>query len=121
MIFTLHGKVKPYTRMTQRGKWASPQAQEYLDSQHALGLQLRHQMAEHGWEMLPGQTPLRVRMHFEFPGGMNNMDLDNLIKSILDSANGVVYPDDRWINKIEASRVSGVSEYQTTFEVEVLK
>lgn len=120
MIFTLHGRIKPYTRMTQRGKWASKQAQEYLDSQSSLGLQMRHQMARHGWEMLPGQTPLKVRVHFEFGGGMNHMDLDNLIKAALDSANGVVYPDDRWINHIEAIRTRG-DEYRTTFEVEVLK
>jgi Holliday junction resolvase RusA-like endonuclease len=120
MIFTLIGRVKPAVRMTQRGKFTSPQAAEYLACKHALGLQLRHQMARHEWDMLPGQTPLRVWMHFEFPGGMNNMDLDNLIKSMIDSANNIAYPDDRWINKIEASRATG-SEYRTTFEVEVLK
>jgi Holliday junction resolvase RusA-like endonuclease len=120
MIFTLHGKVKPYTRMTQHGKWTSPQAQEYLDSQHALGLQLRHQMARYGWDTLPGQTPLRVYVCFKFPGGFHNCDLSNLLKAVEDAANGIVYLDDRWIDAHVTRRMSGDS-FETTFEVEVLK
>ena len=52
--FLLTGKIKPYVRTTRQGKFVDPQAQEYLASQEALRWQLRQQMTESDWQMLPG-------------------------------------------------------------------
>jgi len=116
MRFIIRGKVKPYVRMTQRSKWANPQAQEYLASQHAIRLQLRHQMAANGWEMLPARTPLDVRMVFTVPNRLHCADLDNQVKALADSAQGIVFKDDRWVDKLSAERRKG-DEYLTVLEV----
>ncbi len=117
--FTIEGRIKPYVRMTQRSKWANPQAQEYLCSQDAIRVQLRQQMVENGWEMLDGQTPLSVSLVFTFPGGWHNMDLSNLIKACEDSANNLVWPDDRWIDNLHAARKAG-DDYVCTMRVVVM-
>jgi len=77
MRFVLQGKVKPYVRMTRRGKYVSRQAQEYLTSKSKLG-----------WQMM-------------------------------DAANGIVYPDDRWIDEIVAKRARG-DAYRTVLEIATL-
>lgn len=119
MKFIITGRIKPYVRMTQRGKWFRPEAQEYLASQADVALQLRCQMVHAGWDMLPVKTPLAVSIQFQIPNDYHHMDLDNLIKAVQDAANGIVYADDRWIDSIQATREGG-EEYVTTFEVEVL-
>lgn len=37
-------------------------------------------------------------------------DLDNLVKSIIDAATGIIYPDDGQVTKISAYKRQGVSE-----------
>lgn len=115
--FALDGRFKPYVRMTQRGKWVKPQAQEYIASKAALGFQMRVQMAQRGWDMLPGQTPLCVKVWISPP--LHNRDLDNEVKALLDAAQGVVFPDDRWVDRIEAVRVYAGGEEGTVLSVEV--
>ena len=119
MRFIIRGKIKPYVRMTQRGKWVSEQAQEYLASQHAIRLQLRHQMAANGWEMLPARTPLDVRMVFTVPNRLHCADLDNQVKALADSAQGIVFKNDLWIDAITAERRKG-PDYLTVLEVKTV-
>ena len=119
-VFTLIGKIKPYVRMTQRSKYSDPQAQEYLASKMRLGLQLRQQMAQNGIEMLPPRTPLITRVTIYEPRGFHNKDLDNQIKAILDAAQGIVYQDDRWVDKLSASRQHG-ERHETHLWVEVME
>lgn len=107
MKFTIAGKIKPYVRMTQRGKWVKDEAQEYLSSKSSIGLQLRRQMAECELEMLPAQTPLYVKLFIEQPNNLHRSDLDNLIKAVLDAAQGIIFHNDCWIDWIEASRHIG--------------
>jgi len=98
---TLTGAVKPYVRMTQRGKWTNAQAHEYLASRMSLALQAKAQMA--GRAPL-GRVPLRVHITFAVSERMHTKDLDNLIKAVLDALNGVVWEDDRWVDEISAVR-----------------
>ena len=107
--FTIHGKMKPYVRMTQKSKFYG-QAAEYLASQDAVRVQLRQQMTANAWEMLPGQTPLSVSIVIYHKGGLHGRDCDNEMKAILDAMSGIVYPDDRWIDVLRAERVKDVDD-----------
>ena len=104
MRFEITGPITPYTRMTQRGKW-TPRAQKYLASQKAIRLELAAQMAVNGWARIPAGQPLVLRLTFSAATHRN--DLSNLTKAIEDAANGVVWDDDRWIDRIEAARTTG--------------
>jgi Holliday junction resolvase RusA-like endonuclease len=104
MRFEITGEIKPYVRMTRRGKWGSPQAQEYLASKAAIGLQFKAQMR--GREMSV-KTPLCVAILFTVQERQHCKDLDNLIKAILDAGNGIAWGDDRWIDEIHALRRKG--------------
>ena len=119
MRFVIRGKIKPYVRMTQRGKWVRPEAQEYLDSKTAIGLQLRQQMAANDWQMLPPKTPLVVRATFQLGGAVHVADIDNQCKGLIDSAQGIVFKDDRWIDRLTAERCKG-DDYLTVLQVEAL-
>ena len=101
MNFVIKGEIKPYVRMTRRGKWSSPQAQEYLASKAAIQMQLKAQMA--GREPL-GREPLSVRLWIRVSERLHTKDLDNQIKAILDACNGIVWADDRWVDAIHAQR-----------------
>jgi len=103
--FTIEGYIVPYVRMTRRGKYVQPRAIRYLDSQDAIRWQLRAQMQEKGWSMLPGQTPLRMVATVERKSGMHKSDADNLLKALADAAQGVVFPNDLWIDSIQLSRL----------------
>jgi len=117
--FTITGRIIPYVRMTQRGKYVKPEAQRYLASKDAIGLQLRQQMAANGWEMLP-RVPLAVRIEIESTDGLHRSDLDNEVKAILDAAQGVVYPNDCWVDRLEAERRKG-SRAVATLELALAK
>lgn len=103
--FLIEGRIKPYVRMTQRSKHVDPQAQEYLASKLAIGLQLKQQMQ--GREIIPRGIPLAVGVDIEEGVGFHNRDLDNEVKAMLDAGQGVVFEDDRWIDEILAMRYRG--------------
>lgn len=101
--FTITSKIIPAVRMTQRSKHADPRAQAYLASQDALRTQLKNQMALNDWPMMPGKTPLAVELQIG-TDKMHTCDIDNLTKSCLDAGNKIVYPDDRWIDRVNVWR-----------------
>ena len=103
--FTIEGPFKPYVRMTQRSMHVDPQAQEYLRSKLAIGLQLKQQMD--GKTMIPRQVPIGTIVEIEHARGFHNRDLDNELKAILDAAQGIVFCDDRWIDGAGAFRYRG--------------
>ena len=100
--------IKPYVRMTKRGKYVNEQAQEYLSSKTGLQLHYQSFMNKQGFEMLPVEMPLWVMIQVTVPIFQGHRaDLDNIIKAVLDAGNKIVYPDDRWIDSIEATREIG--------------
>lgn len=105
MHLELRGPIVPYVRMTRRGKYVREDAQRYLESQTALRVQMRMQMTRLGYVMAQGQTPLFVELYFGWIS--HRCDLDNLVKACLDAMNGVVYPDDRWVDMVKALRHDG--------------
>jgi len=102
MKFYLLGRFKPYVRMTQRSKWVDKEALAYLASKDVMANQVREQMQQHGWEMIPRGRPLWVEI--DVLRTRHNRDLDNEIKAILDAAQGVAFEDDRWVDAIDARR-----------------
>lgn len=118
MRFIIEGKVKPAVRMTQRTKWTDPNAAEYLACKVGIGIQLKAQMARAGWDMLPKQTPLAVRIELLSPVG-HIADLDNYVKCLCDSAQGIVFHDDRWVDALTAER-RRADDWLTVLEVETL-
>ena len=116
MLFTITGKVKPYVRMTQRSKFANPQAIQYLASKEAIAWQFKTAMAADVHAFWAAEVPLRVDIVFNVPNRKNTCDIDNLIKAIFDAGNGIVWPDDRWIDAVSARRRLS-DDHITTVEV----
>jgi Holliday junction resolvase RusA-like endonuclease len=97
--------IKPYVRMTQRGKFVKKDAQEYLASKEELQLKIKSYMNKHDLDKFPEKTPLTFSMSVHVPTSQGfRADLDNIIKAVADACNDIVYPDDRYINKIDAAR-----------------
>jgi len=105
--FVIPGIIKPYVRMTGRGKYVQPEALEYRASQAALRAAFALAMLHH--EPLPGQTPLFVDILLRREH-LHQRDADNEAKALLDSMNGIVYPDDRWIDDLHIRREVGEPE-----------
>lgn len=100
--------IKPYVRMTKRGKYVDPQAQEYMASKDELAYRIKTAMRAQNAEMLPAQTPLSVDLTVTVPTSQGHRaDTDNIIKAVLDACNGIAFPDDRWVDCITAMRCIG--------------
>ena len=105
MVFLIEGKIKPYVRMTRRGKWTSKRAQEYLASQAAIKWQLKEQVR--GRDPLPERTPLMARVELWVSERLHCADIDNQIKAVLDAAQGIVFHNDLWIDELHVERSLG--------------
>ncbi len=117
--FQFVGRFKPYVRMTQRSKWVNAQAQEYLTSKARLRQRFQEEMLFSAWDMLPKGVHLAAQIVIRAPGGLNNRDLDNEVKAILDAAQGIVFPDDRWFNLLFAFKIpycKGMDDWYTSVQ-----
>jgi len=114
--FTITGVVKPYVRMTQRGKWVKPDALEYLASRADVARQVQYAMAANDWPMLPEHMPLWCSIVVTRSQALHKCDLDNIVKAVLDAAQGIVFRNDCWIDAICATRTRGDVDV-TTLEV----
>lgn len=120
--FTLTGHIVPYVRMTRRGKWVNESAKLYLASQEALAWQMKQAMSKNELLMLPERTPLQVSILITVSKRLHCSDLDNQVKAVLDAAQGVVFKNDLWIDKINARRSLLLEgEDHCYLEVEVMK
>ena len=100
--------IKPYIRMTQHGKFVNAQAQEYIASKLTLSLQIKSAMNAAGKSMLAARTPLFVYVKIITPKSQGHRaDLDNIFKAIMDACNGIVFPDDRWVDGFRVDRDFG--------------
>jgi hypothetical protein len=99
------GEIVPYVRMTRRGKFADQRAQKYLAWKSAAGFAFKADLG--GAEPL-GREPLAAGLLVR--GAAHTRDLDNILKGVLDAANGVVIADDRWVDRLVAVRIEGESE-----------
>ena len=101
--------VKPYVRMTRRGKYVNPEAQAYLASKSELSWRIKNAMQNQGVDRMPARTSLSVIIRLFAPSEPGHRcDLDNQVKAILDACNGITFPDDRWVDSIDAARRIGM-------------
>ena len=66
-------------------------------------------VASAGRDVMDGRPPLSgpVLLAALFYGARANADIDNLLKSVLDGLNGVVYEDDSQVQMLAAWRMKG--------------
>lgn len=115
MLFTYADKIKPYVRMTQKGKWVDPQAREYMASKSQLAYAFRTQMLRHAYEPIPAKTPFAISLHYQAPN-IFQFDLDNVLKAVMDAANTIIFPDDRWCVDVRR-QTKRRGPFALTFEV----
>ena len=108
-LFTIEGEITPYVRMTQRGKFTSPRAHEYLASQDAIRFQIKEQMNNRNLPMLPRSKPLGASIVFWTARG-HTFDLDNAVKAVVDAAQGIVFKNDLWFDWLHAERRASKDE-----------
>jgi Holliday junction resolvase RusA-like endonuclease len=108
--------VVPYVRMTRRGKHKL-RAQRYISNQHSLGWLIKIEMQSRGIQIF-GREPLQVEVVIEEarPEPDHRRDGDNLLKAVLDAANGILWADDRWIDGANIVRTGG-TENRVTISV----
>ena len=105
------GRLKPYVRMTQKGKWIEPQAIEYMECKRHLSYLIKNYMNVNKLKMLPEKTPLMIEIEIGVPKSQGHRaDIDNLCKLILDASQGIVFKDDRWIDYVSIKREFGHTE-----------
>lgn len=107
MIFEFKGKIKPYVRMTQRGKYLKHQAQEYITSKKAIQLQAKMQMNRAGYEPIPKGKTFEIRCAFMLEKRVMSCDVDNLLKAVLDALEGIAFENDRHCIYAQASKEKG--------------
>ena len=109
MIFSVPGRAVPAVRMTQRSKFCSDRAKEYLQYKAYVGLVAK----SNGARPHRGDVSLIARFYFR---GQVFGDIDNLLKSLMDGLNGVAWHDDKQVVSVSAER--GMS-YDERVEVEI--
>lgn len=110
--FTIPGRPVPAVRMTQKTKWTNPQAQRYIVYKRDAGWFARQATKE----MLTGDVEVKVDFYL---WGNRRMDLDNLCKSILDSANQICFEDDRQVVSLIARKFNVPRKDMQRAEVEI--
>jgi len=102
MQLVITGKIKPYTRMTQRGKFVEPQAQAYLASQERIRLQMINQVWDYERPIIKRGVP--IRFHAVIMGYGHNCDVSNLMKALEDAAQGILFHNDCWVDDLHGVR-----------------
>lgn len=105
MTFVIKHRPHPYTRTTRKQQWVDERWKAYLASRAELRDDLKEQMAAGGY--VAYETGEHLSIHITvFTGALNynNVDLDNTVKGIVDGMQGVVYPNDAWIDELYAIR-----------------
>lgn len=97
-------------RMTQRGKWTSTTAKRYLNYKRVVGYQMRAQCKE----PIEGPVSLSVTFYMPVPDSWSGKkkrehlgapvtvkpDADNLVKGLMDAANGILWKDDNQVTDV---------------------
>jgi len=96
------GYIVPYTRVG-RERWTE-RARRYFASRDNLRYIISLQNAQNGSQWLT--EPFEVKLYFYRKSKKG--DLDNLVKAVLDAAEGVLYPNDSACKKITAELVHHV-------------
>lgn len=115
---TIPGRPIPYVRMTQKGKYVKENAQRYLSYKDKVGY---HTIAKFKGPISSENMAIGVRVYLygkSTPMGMDG-DIDNYIKTAMDSLNGIVYEDDRQVIKAYGEKQPCESENEQRMEIEI--
>ena len=104
-VFVYDLPIVPYVRMTRRGKFVKGNAQRYIASQQSLSLLMRSEFNKQGRSI--SDKPFRVKAQFEIAKRFTVKDLDNIGKAVCDSAQGIVYHNDRQVVEIYYRKFQG--------------
>jgi Holliday junction resolvase RusA-like endonuclease len=100
---TIPEAVVPAVRMTQKSKWVDSAAQAYLSNKQVLRWYMQQAMDAGDYRMYD-KTPLGCQILFKVVK-LHGNDLDNMVKSVLDAAQGVVFTNDNYIDYIITERI----------------
>jgi len=92
-LFLIEGEVVPHPTMTRRSKFVGKQALRYLRWKKDFGWLVKQQMLERELEILDHTVSIGVIFWRRRAHG----DLKNLIASVEDALNGIVWVDDALI------------------------
>jgi Holliday junction resolvase RusA-like endonuclease len=96
--FIIEGAIYPFVHTTRKQKWVDPRyTEKYVPSQDNIRWQLKQQMATRRWDILDSQ-PFRMTVMFMVSKALHRTDLSNLTKAIEDAMQGIVFPNDAWID-----------------------
>jgi len=129
--------VMPYTRQTQRSKYANPRAQAYNANKDATGFLVSQLMQYVGIEPFPKGVDLAFGCTISLAPQMEHYitqtgkhaqrtvhpawrcDLSNLEKSLEDAMNGILYHDDKQIvERLPGRKLETAKDY---FYIEVME
>jgi len=96
--FYYKGRIKPYTRMTQKSKYVDPAAIAYMASQRSMGYAMNLQRLA----FIEKGQPIRLVVEFNWID--HRCDLSNLLKAVEDAANKTLWADDCWVDEILVRR-----------------
>lgn len=116
IVYPVKPKPAPRPRVTRFGTYNN---KDYTDWKSGLKLLAKTKIKR------PIETPIFLKIYFfyEIPKNWTKVkkenakwhtskpDIDNLVKSVMDSFNGVIYKDDGQVVKIEAQKKYSVKSY----------
>lgn len=107
--FTVNIEPMGAVRMTQRGKWVNPKAQEYLSYKNVIGFEAR----KHVKTPITGPVNAIITFYYPIPVSWSKKkriqahlgqlqptvkpDLDNCVKGVYDALNKVAWKDDNLV------------------------
>ena len=100
--FEVTDKIIGAVRMTQRSKYFDERAKAYLAYKAQIGAKAR----EACQEMIPEGAPITVYITAFISD--TKIDLDNVIKAVLDGCNKVVWKDDCYVTRIDAEKFTSI-------------
>lgn len=106
-------------RMTRRGKYVNPAAKRYLSYKDSIQWQMKKQTKGH--TLLTGALEVEILFHMPIPQSWSKKkqneaigtyhtkkpDSDNLVKSVFDSLNKIIWHDDNQVSRVIATKVYG--------------
>ena len=123
--FTVDGRPVPAVRMTQKSKYTSKAAARYLSYKSLVKHTARNTMIQTQAKRMEKPLAVSVDVYYSIPKSFTKRDrdeiinsgytvkpitrgdIDNIVKSITDACNGVVYDDDIQIVQLSASKNYG--------------
>ena len=121
-MITIPGRPVPYVRTTQKAKFASKSYARYRDYKQFIQIHAKNQFKQ---PVIEGYVKISINVYLNgksVPMG-NDGDIDNYIKSILDSLNKIIFKDDRQVIEVHARKMPSKNErVEIEFEeIELIK